>query len=114
MGSIETLPEKQCLNRKKNSKTVKMDREYQLKRQRNNEAVKRSREKARQKNQEIHENIQKLRSDNRNLEFKRETLKKELELYKELFRKHCNSNLDSNEVTIQEVDLTTLLMGTSE
>lgn len=103
-------------NQKKKSKKVKeMDREYQLKRQRNNDAVKRSREKARQRNLEIHESIQRFRSENRNLEAKKELLKKELELYKELFRKHCSSSLNNvgtNE-GIEELDLATLLMGSS-
>ena len=95
-----------------------MDREYMLKRQRNNDAVKKSREKARQRNIEIHESIKKYRNENRSLEFKKESLKKELELYKELFRKHCNAsanNEDTNEghEGLQELDLATLLMGTS-
>lgn len=93
-----------------------MDREYQIKRQRNNEAVKRSREKARQKNMEIHGNIQKLRNENKHLEAKKALLSKELELYKELFRKHCGSSsatAQSDPLNAPNLDLATLLMGST-
>ena len=89
-----------------------MDREYQIKRQRNNDAVKRSREKARQRNLEVHGNIQKLRNENKHLEARKALLSKELELYKELFRKHCGSS-KADAQGPQDLDLATLLMGST-
>lgn len=98
--------------KKRSKRVTEMDREYQIKRQRNNDAVKRSREKARQKNMEVHGNIQKLRNENKHLEARKALLSKELELYKELFRKHCGSSKGDVQGS-QDLDLATLLMGST-
>jgi len=66
-------------------KQAKVNQEYEEKRARNNEAVKRSREKAKERSQEIQSNISRLRSENDSLEEKKKLLAHELKFLKELF-----------------------------
>merc|ERR1712154_625207 len=61
------------------------DKDYEEKRNRNNEAVKKSREKAKQKSDEIAKTIERLTSENQDLEERKLMLNKELSLLKELF-----------------------------
>lgn len=61
------------------------DEGYKAKRARNNEAVKKSREKSRQKESINSERVNELRTENLELERQVETLKRELNLLKELF-----------------------------
>ena len=70
-------------------KSKKMDNnEYDQKRQRNNEAVRKSREKARLKSEKIEARILYLRRENNALTNKKLLLKKELKTLKDLFLAH--------------------------
>ena len=62
--------------------------EYDEKRQRNNEAVRKSREKARLKSEKIEARILYLRRENNALTNKKLLLKKELKTLKDLFLAH--------------------------
>ena len=67
----------------------KQDNEYLNRRARNNEAVKRSREKARQKAKETHDRVSKLKSENEMLEERIKLLSKELTFLKDIFLAHA-------------------------
>lgn len=63
--------------------------DYLAKRSRNNEAVRRSREKARQKAQETHERVSQLKMENEMLEERIKLLSKELTFLKDIFLAHA-------------------------
>ena len=63
--------------------------DYLSKRARNNEAVKRSREKARQKAKETHDRVTKLKNENEMLEERIKLLSKELTFLKDIFLAHA-------------------------
>ena len=65
------------------------DSEYLNKRARNNEAVKRSREKARLKAKETTERVTKLKTENEKLEERIKLLSKELTFLKDIFLAHA-------------------------
>lgn len=65
--------------------------EYQKRRERNNIAVKKSRERSRQKAKETIEQVNRLRAENEMLEQKVEILSKELSVLKDLFLAHAGS-----------------------
>jgi CCAAT/enhancer binding protein (C/EBP) gamma len=65
------------------------DSEYVSKRARNNEAVKRSREKARHKAKDTSERVNKLKSENEMLEERIKLLSKELTFLKDIFLAHA-------------------------
>ena len=69
--------------------------DYLSKRARNNEAVKRSREKARQKAKETHDRVTKLKNENEMLEERIKLLSKELTFLKDIFLAHAG------ELTVQ-------------
>ena len=64
------------------------DEEYLNKRARNNDAVKRSRQKAREKANETNSRVQKLKNENEKLEEKIKLLSKELTFLKDIFLAH--------------------------
>ena len=71
-------------NRKKtNSKGMESD--YEIRRQRNNDAVRKSREKARERAREVQARIKALRNENEKLEENKKLLSKELSMLKEMF-----------------------------
>ncbi|XP_055689416.1 CCAAT/enhancer-binding protein homolog 2 [Lutzomyia longipalpis] len=74
-------------SKKKNTKTAvnEFDEDYRRKRERNNQAVKKSREKTKQNTIETHQRVEKLRVENKVLENEITNLKKKLKLLKELF-----------------------------
>ena len=72
-------------SKKSQNKKAAMDREYEEKRLRNNDAVKKSREKARKKSQQVSQRIKLLRNENDSLEEKKKLLRKELAMLKEMF-----------------------------
>ena len=72
----------------------KQDSEYLNRRARNNEAVKRSREKARQKAKETHDRVSKLKSENEMLEERIKLLSKELTFLKDIFLAHAGTDRD--------------------
>ncbi|XP_021199284.1 CCAAT/enhancer-binding protein gamma [Helicoverpa armigera] len=61
------------------------DEEYRRKRERNNEAVKKSRVKSKQQTQDTFTRVKRLKEENQELEDTTKRLTKELELLKELF-----------------------------
>ena len=67
-----------------NNKAV-MDKEYEERRQRNNDAVKKSRMKAKEKSEKVSQRIKLLRNENDSLEEKKKLLRKELAMLKEMF-----------------------------
>ena len=67
------------------------DDDYRRKRDRNNEAVKKSRYKSKQRTQETFTRVSKLKAENQMLEEKVKTLTKELEFLKELFLAHASN-----------------------
>lgn len=74
----------------KNALAVEKDtEEYRKLRDRNNEAVKKSRTRTRLRTQNTLDKVEKLRGENTKLEDRIEGLKKELELLKELFVSHA-------------------------
>jgi CCAAT/enhancer binding protein (C/EBP) gamma len=70
------------------TKKVEENTEYVQKRSRNNEAVRRSREKARQKANETHDRVSKLKQENEALEERIKLLSKELGFLKDIFLAH--------------------------
>ena len=63
--------------------------EYRKLRERNNEAVKKSRTRTKLRTQGTLEKVEKLRNENTKLEERIDSLKKELDLLKELFVSHA-------------------------
>jgi CCAAT/enhancer binding protein (C/EBP) gamma len=83
------------------SKRVKLDKdstEYKARRDRNNVAVKKSRERSRTKAKETMDQVDHLRTENAVLEQKVEILSKELSVLKDLFLSHAGSFAPENEV----------------
>lgn len=80
-------------------KRAKLDRcsdEYQVRRERNNIAVRKSREKSRAKAKETVQQVEKLRKENEYLEQKVTILSKELSVLKDLFLAHAGSIVENN------------------
>merc|ERR1712061_188355 len=73
-------------------KSAAMDKEYQIKRQRNNDAVRKSREKAKLQAEQIAQRVKKLRQENESLEERLKLLSKELAFLKDIFKTHTGSN----------------------
>lgn len=80
----------------KRTKLDKMSDEYTKRRERNNIAVRKSREKSRAKAKETQQQVNKLRTENEVLEQKVQILQKELSVLKELFLCHAGSNSAPN------------------
>ena len=70
------------------------DEDYLNKRARNNDAVKRSRQKAREKANETNSRVQKLKNENEKLEEKIKLLSKELTFLKDIFLAHAGQYLN--------------------
>lgn len=79
-------PSKSVVNLEKDTE------EYRKLRDRNNEAVKKSRTRTKLRTQSTLDKVEKLRDENTKLEDRIEGLKKELELLKELFVSHAGNN----------------------
>ena len=77
-------------------KTKEPDSEYREKRDRNNVAVRKSREKSRLKRDATMERVGELRRENQQLELKIETLQKEMQTLQDLFRVQA-SNADAGQ-----------------
>ncbi|XP_039283207.1 CCAAT/enhancer-binding protein gamma isoform X2 [Nilaparvata lugens] len=80
--------------------------DYRQKRDRNNAAVKRSRVKSRQRTQETMDRVNRLKTENDQLEEKIKLLSKELGFLKDLFLAHAGS---SHNVDLKDIDLEALL-----
>jgi len=81
-------PSKSSVNLEKDTE------EYRKLRDRNNEAVKKSRTRTKLRTQNTLDKVEKLRGENTKLEDRIEGLKKELELLKELFVSHAGMNIN--------------------
>ena len=79
-------------SKRKNRKSAIPD-EYIEKRERNNEAVRKSRAKAKAKAEQTTNRITKLRAENRLLEERKALLAKELEMLKQMFFRYSQSKL---------------------
>ena len=89
-------------NRKKiNSKGMESD--YEIRRQRNNDAVRKSREKARERAREVQNRIKALRTENEKLEENKKLLSKELSILKEMFLAY-NSGATGKLMFLQIID----------
>ena len=76
----------------KQSKQVdKSDPEYLLRRQRNNEAIRKSREKAKVKASETTEKVEHFKKDNKRLEDKISVLGQEMQFLKDIFLAHAGT-----------------------
>ncbi|XP_075985163.1 CCAAT/enhancer-binding protein gamma-like [Anticarsia gemmatalis] len=92
--------------RRGNSDVDEEDDEYRRKRDRNNEAVKKSRFKSKQKTQETFTRVSNLKAENQVLEDRVKTLTKELQFLKELFLAHASNTQSSK---FDGIDLQKLL-----
>ncbi|CAH4023727.1 unnamed protein product [Pieris brassicae] len=86
------------------------DEDYRKRRDRNNEAVKKSRFKSKQRTQETFTRVNKLKAENQMLEEKVKTLTKDLEFLKTLFMEYASKS-DSK---FEGIDLEKLLSETTE
>lgn len=86
------------------------ENDYRRRRDRNNQAVKRSRVKSRMRTQETLERVHQLKTENDQLEEKIKLLSKELCFLKDLFLAHAGSG---HSVNLQDVDLEAILSDNS-
>jgi CCAAT/enhancer binding protein (C/EBP) gamma len=82
------------------------DADYLSKRARNNEAVKRSREKARLRSKETSDRVGKLKAENEMLEERIKLLSKELTFLKDIFLAHAGS---AHGLCVDDLDIKALL-----
>merc|ERR1712241_265451 len=84
----------------------KADPVYKEKRNKNNDAVKKSREKTREKAKETMERVSQLKQENEMLEERIKLLSKELTFLKDIFLAHAGS---SHGITLDSMELTNIL-----
>lgn len=82
------------------------DPEYNNKRAKNNDAVKKSREKTRQKAKETMEKVSQLKQENEMLEERIKLLSKELTFLKDIFMAHAGS---AHGITVDDLEIKSLL-----
>lgn len=82
------------------------DLDYIKKRERNNVAVRRSREKSRQKQKETLEKVNQLRLENQELEMRVTLLSKELSVLRDLFLEHAGVGQSSGNISQNSDDIT--------
>jgi len=99
------MPEKKNLNGKRPQLSPK-DPGYDNKRAKNNEAVKKSREKTKAKAQETVEKVNSLRRDNEILEERIKILSKELIFLKDIFMAHASS---AHGLSVDDLEIKALL-----
>lgn len=90
--------------KRKRKPLIKGSDEYKRRRERNNEAVKKSRIKSKEKTSETQQKVDLLASENRELQEKVSALSKEFDLLKDLYQTHTKT---TNEP--QDIDLSSLL-----
>uniref|UniRef100_A0A1I8A2K6 BZIP domain-containing protein n=1 Tax=Steinernema glaseri TaxID=37863 RepID=A0A1I8A2K6_9BILA len=78
--------------RKRVAEVPPEDGDYQLKRQRNNAAVNKTRQKKRQEETDTAVRVDEMRKENAKLERKVESLQRELQFLKEMFVAYANNN----------------------
>lgn len=86
--------------------TGSVDLHYTEKRQKNNDAVKKSREKTRQKAKETMEKVTQLKQENEMLEERIKLLAKELTFLKDIFMAHAGS---AHGITVDDMEIKGLL-----
>lgn len=79
--------------------------EYRERRDKNNVAVRRSREKSKQKISETKQRVSRLKKQNAELNNQVEVLSRELSFLKELFGMQCNQKENTNNILHQDVEL---------
>uniref|UniRef100_A0A8D2ND89 BZIP domain-containing protein n=1 Tax=Zonotrichia albicollis TaxID=44394 RepID=A0A8D2ND89_ZONAL len=90
-GTLKMMPSD---HRSKSKKTVdKNSNEYRVRRERNNIAVRKSRDKAKQRNVETQQKVLELTTDNERLRKRVEQLTRELETLRGIFRQLPESSL---------------------
>ncbi|KAK6622549.1 hypothetical protein RUM44_002361 [Polyplax serrata] len=99
-------PESKDSRRKRKADTSVDDEEYRRKRDKNNLAVKRSRDKTKQRTKQTLDRVVQLKSENETLEEKIKLLTKELSFLKNLFLAHAGSN---NGIDLNGVNLSAIL-----
>jgi len=87
------------------------DPHYTEKRAKNNDAVKKSREKTRQKAKETMEKVSQLKQENEMLEERIKLLAKELNFLKDIFMAHAGS---SHGITVDDMEIKSLLEDDEE
>ncbi|XP_012529372.1 CCAAT/enhancer-binding protein gamma-like isoform X3 [Monomorium pharaonis] len=97
---------KENSRRKKQIQEDEDDEDYRKRRDRNNQAVKRSRVKSKLRTQQTLERVNQLKTENELLEEKIKMLTKELGFLKDLFIAHAGS---SQNISLQNVDLNAIL-----
>ena len=80
-------------SRPKNKQESDMDEEYVKKREKNNAAVKRARQKAKEKSQQTFQRIQIIKNENKELEERIKAMSKELSTMKDLYAKYTGKNI---------------------
>jgi len=89
-----------------NVRNKEVDLHYTEKRQKNNDAVKKSREKTRQKAKETMEKVTQLKQENEMLEERIKLLAKELTFLKDIFMAHAGS---AHGITVDDMEIKGLL-----
>ncbi|XP_076358421.1 CCAAT/enhancer-binding protein gamma-like [Tachypleus tridentatus] len=107
-SNVEMNPTDDRLQRKvkksKNSQMSKDSDEYRRRRERNNLAVKKSRNKSKLQTQQTLERVQKLKAENEMLEVKIKILSKELSFLKDLFLAHAG-NAHGGDLTAADLNV---------
>merc|ERR1712061_551051 len=80
-------------SRPKSKQESDMDEEYVKKREKNNAAVKRARQKAKEKSQQTFQRIQIIKNENKELEERIKAMSKELSTMKDLYAQYTGKNI---------------------
>ncbi|XP_011864380.1 PREDICTED: CCAAT/enhancer-binding protein gamma isoform X2 [Vollenhovia emeryi] len=109
-GQVPMAPKnKENSSKRKKQVDDEGDEDYRKRRDRNNQAVKRSRVKSKLRTQQTLERVNQLKTENELLEEKIKMLTKELGFLKDLFIAHAGGSNQHTSVNIQDLDLTALL-----
>jgi len=82
------MPQIKRFNKSSSRKDSEMDEDYVKKREKNNAAVKRARQKAKEKSQQTFKRIQNIKNENKELEERIKALSKELSTMKNIYEKY--------------------------
>ncbi|XP_018406907.1 PREDICTED: CCAAT/enhancer-binding protein gamma isoform X2 [Cyphomyrmex costatus] len=105
---IVQMPKNKENNKRKKQVDDEGDEDYRKRRDRNNQAVKRSRVKSKLRTQQTLERVNQLKTENELLEEKIKMLTKELGFLKDLFIAHAGGS-SQHSINIQDLDLNSLL-----
>ncbi|KAL0111530.1 hypothetical protein PUN28_013023 [Cardiocondyla obscurior] len=107
-GQIPMAPKNKENSKRKKQTDDEGDEDYRKRRDRNNQAVKRSRVKSKLRTQQTLERVNQLKTENELLEEKIKMLTKELGFLKDLFIAHAGGS-SQHSINIQDLDLNALL-----